>query len=67
MMCGNTNEVILVQNEAASQTEAGTIYRSRNRGDSLKKLHSIRHQIGLSVIDEDQTVSYSFQSLTGLL
>ena len=59
MWCGNTNEVILVQ------TEAGTIYRSRDRGDSWKKLHSIMHQTGLSVIDEGQTVSYSFQRLTG--
>jgi hypothetical protein len=37
MWCGNTNEVILVQ------SEAGTIYRSRDRGDSWKKLHSIMH------------------------
>lgn len=46
MWCGPTNEVILVQ------SEAGTIYRSRDRGDSWKKLHSIMHQTGLSVIDE---------------
>lgn len=51
MWCGNTNEVILVQ------SEAGTIYRSRDRGESWKKLHSIMHQTGLSVIDEGQTVS----------
>lgn len=49
MWCGPTNEVILVQ------SEAGTIYRSRDRGDSWKKLHSIMHQTGLSVIDEGQT------------
>jgi len=54
MWCGNTNEVILVQ------SEAGTIYRSRDRGESWKKLHSIMHQTGLSVIDDGQTVSHSF-------
>jgi hypothetical protein len=54
MWCGNTNEVILVQ------SEAGTIYRSRDRGESWKKLHSIMHQTGLSVIDEGQTVSKFF-------
>lgn len=37
MWCGNTNEVILVQ------SEMGTIYRSRDRGDSWKKLHSMMH------------------------
>ena len=52
MWCGNTNEVILVQ------SEAGTVYRSRDRGDSWKKLHSIMHQTGLSVVDEGQTVSH---------
>ena len=51
MWCGSTNEVILVQ------SEAGTVYRSRDRGDSWKKLHSIMHQTGLSVLDEGQTVS----------
>jgi len=35
MWCGNTREVILVQ------SEKGTIYRSRDRGESWKKLHSI--------------------------
>ena len=34
MWCGNTNEVLLVQ------SESGTIYRSRDRGESWKKLHS---------------------------
>ena len=51
MWCGNTNEVILVQ------SEKGTIYRSRDRGDSWKKLHSVMHQTGMSVVDEGQTVS----------
>merc|ERR1719183_261334 len=49
MWCGNTNEVILVQ------SEAGTTYRSRDRGESWKKLHSIMHQTGLSVVDDGQT------------
>jgi len=49
MWCGSTNEVLLVQ------SEAGTIYRSRDRGDSWKKLHSIMHQTGLSVMDDGQT------------
>jgi hypothetical protein len=52
MWCGNTREVILVQ------SEKGTIYRSRDRGESWKKLHSIMHQTGLSVIDEGLTESY---------
>ena len=51
MWCGNTNEVILVQ------SENGTIYRSRDRGDSWKKLHSVMHQTAQSVVDEGQTVS----------
>ena len=46
MWCGPTNEVILVQ------TEAGTIYRSRDRGDSWKKMHSVMKQTGERVIDE---------------
>lgn len=46
MWCGNTNEVILVQ------SETGTIYRSRDRGDSWKKLHSLMHSTGMSVIDD---------------
>jgi len=49
MWCGNTREVILVQ------SEKGTIYKSRDRGESWKKLHSIMHQTGLSVIDEGIT------------
>ena len=51
MWCGNTNDIILVQ------TEFGTVYRSRDKGDSWKKLHSMMHQSGSSVLDEGQTVS----------
>lgn len=50
MWCGNTNEVILVQ------TEKGTVYRSRDRGDSWKKLHSIMQKTGESVIDGTQDI-----------
>jgi len=49
--CGTTNEVILVQ------STKGIIYRSRDRGDSWKKLHSIMNQTGQSVIDDETTVS----------
>ena len=51
MWCGPTNEVVLVQ------SEGGTVYRSRDRGDSWKKLHSIMHQTGMTVLDEGQSVS----------
>ena len=51
LWCGNTNDVILVQ------SQAGTIYRSRDRGDTWKKLHSIMTQTGMSVVDEGQSVS----------
>lgn len=51
LWCGQSNDVILVQ------SEAGTVYRSRDRGDSWKKLHSIMHQTGMSVLDDGQTVS----------
>lgn len=51
MWCGNTNEVILVQ------SYSGTVYRSRDRGESWKKLHSQMHQTGSSVLEESQTVS----------
>jgi len=47
--CGTTNEVILVQ------STKGIIYRSRDRGDSWKKLHSIMNQTGQSVIDDETT------------
>ena len=61
MWCGSTNDVVLVQ------SEAGTVYRSRDRGDSWKKLHSIMHQTGMAVLDDGQSVStrrkpsYSFR------
>lgn len=45
MWCGTSNEVILVL------TENGTIYRSRDRGGSWKKLQSVMSQVGSQVAD----------------
>ena len=45
MWCGQSNEVILVQ------TAAGTIYRSRDAGESWSKLHSMMRQAGQSVLE----------------
>ena len=57
MWCGPTNEVILVQ------SNSGTIYRSRDRGDSWKKMHSIMKQTGERVVDDGETVSKALLSL----
>lgn len=35
LWCGTSNEVILVQ------TQGGTVYRSRDKGQSWKKLHAV--------------------------
>lgn len=51
MWCGSTNEVILVL------TDNGTVYRSRDRGGSWKKLQSVMSQVGSQVADQDQEVS----------
>ena len=45
LWCGTNDDVILVQ------TAAGTIYRSRDRGESWSKLHSMMHQTGQSVLE----------------
>lgn len=45
MWCGPSNEVIL------TQTAQGTIYRSRDKGESWTKLHSMMRQAG-SVVSE---------------
>ena len=45
MWCGASNEVILVL------TEPGTVYRSRDRGGSWKKLQSMMNQVGSQVAD----------------
>mmetsp|Transcript_2618 Transcript_2618/g.4051 ORF Transcript_2618/g.4051 Transcript_2618/m.4051 type:complete len:159 (+) Transcript_2618:90-566(+) len=50
MWCGPTNEVIL------AQSLHGTVYRSRDKGDSWKRLHSMMHQSGSSVADENQDI-----------
>jgi hypothetical protein len=52
MWCGSSNEVILVL------TNAGTVYRSRDRGQAWKKLQGIMATAGNEVKDNDQEVSY---------
>jgi photosystem II stability/assembly factor-like uncharacterized protein len=52
MWCGTSNEVILVL------TSAGTVYRSRDRGQGWKKLQGVMAQAGNEVKDDDQMVSY---------
>lgn len=47
LWCGKSNEVIFVQ------TELGTIYRSRDKGDSWKKLDDLMKKTAYSVADED--------------
>lgn len=47
MWCGTTNEVILVL------TESGTVYRSRDRGASWKKLQASMSQTAGQVADQD--------------
>ena len=54
MWCGSQNEVILVL------TQKGTVYRSRDRGSSWKKLQSVMAQAGSQVADQDQEVSARF-------
>ena len=51
MWCGTSNEVILVL------TESGTVYRSRDRGGSWKRLQQVMSQVGGQVADQDQEVS----------
>lgn len=47
MWCGGQNEVILVL------TGKGTVYRSRDRGSSWKKLQSVMKQVAGEVADSD--------------
>ena len=47
MWCGQNNEAILVL------TEKGTIYRSRDKGSSWKKLQNILNKSGMQVADEN--------------
>ena len=52
MWCGTNNDVILVL------TEKGTVYRSRDRGYSWKKLQGLIGKVGQSVADQGQEVSF---------
>ena len=45
LWCGTANEVILIH------TNSGSIYRSRDRGESWKKLHAEMKRMGFEVID----------------
>jgi photosystem II stability/assembly factor-like uncharacterized protein len=47
MWCGTSNEVILVL------TSAGTVYRSRDRGQRWKKLQGVMAKTGNEVKDDD--------------
>ena len=53
MWCGQNDESILVQ------TGDGTIYRSKDRGNSWRKLKSLMHEQGKRVADDEQEVSFS--------
>jgi hypothetical protein len=57
MWCGAKNEVILVL------TELGTVYRSRDRGGSWKRLQQVMSQVGGQVADQDQEVGFCFHVL----
>lgn len=50
MWCGSNDDVILVL------TERGTVYRSRDRGYSWKKLQGVIGKVGQSVADQGQEV-----------
>lgn len=50
MWCGENNDVILVL------TQAGSVYRSRDRGVAWKKLQSVMLKSANDVLDQDQEV-----------
>ena len=50
MWCGYNDEIVLMH------TTDGTIYRSRDRGQSWKRLRNLLHKQGIQVADEDQEV-----------
>ena len=54
MWCGYNDEVILMH------TNDGTIYRSRDRGMSWKRMQSLLAKQGLQIVDDDQDVSEYF-------
>ena len=51
MWCGYNDEVVLMH------TSEGTIYRSRDRGLSWKRLKGLLQKSAFGVADEDQEVS----------
>lgn len=52
MWCGKDNEATLVL------TDKGSIYRSRDRGFTWKKLQSVMAKAGSDVADQEQEVCY---------
>lgn len=55
MWCGYNDEVVLMH------TSEGTIYRSRDRGLSWKRLKGLLQKTAFGVADEDQEVSHVWQ------
>lgn len=51
MWCGANDEIVLLQ------SSDGTVYRSRDRGSSWKKLSGVMNKSGYQVADDDQEVS----------
>ena len=51
LWCGNNDEIILLH------ADDGTVYRSRDRGNSWKRLKALMQKYGNMVADEDQEVS----------
>lgn len=60
MWCGYNDEVVLMH------TSEGTIYRSRDRGMSWKRLKGLLQKSATSVVDEDQEVS-AFKQLDDVI
>ena len=52
MWCGNNDEVVLMH------TAEGTVYRSRDRGLSWKRLKNLLQKQAFGVADEEQEVSF---------
>ena len=51
LWCGNNDEIILLH------SADGIVYRSRDRGQSWKRLKSVLMKYGSEVADDDQDVS----------
>ena len=58
LWCGNNDEIILLH------ADDGTVYRSRDRGNSWKRLKALMQKYGTMVADEDQEVSLLISLLT---